>query len=100
MFIQNRFRKKHIRAVEFRCEMVSVLANNKACHVVKNFIRFANDLNDFLFLVHYNMEKELKRKILWKDIIVKNIETHRNDAWEKCLYGEHSLPEIKFKAPR
>lgn len=100
MFIQNRFRKKHIRTTEFRCEMVSVLADNKTCHAAKNFIRFANNLNDFLFLIHYNMEKELKKKILWKDIIIKNIETHYNDVWEKCLYGEHSLSEIKFRTPR
>jgi len=88
------------RIIKFRCDNVFVFANGKVCHTVRDFYRFAHNVNDFLFLIHRNIEETLKKKVLWKDIIVKNIETCENGAWKKFLYGEHSLSEIKYKTPQ
>lgn len=90
--------KKRIRTKQFRCE-VSVLANKKVCHTVNIFSRYAYNLHDFLFLIHYNMEKELNRKILWSDIFAKNIELLESDSWNIVVPNEDNLASIKIKKP-
>ncbi len=94
MFFQNRI-KKQLRTKQFRCK-VSVLANKKVCHTVNVFSRYARNLHDFLFLVHYNMEKELGRKILWADVFVKNIEFLKSDSWVVVMAGEKDIAHIKY----
>ncbi|TSC52783.1 MAG: hypothetical protein LiPW41_153 [Parcubacteria group bacterium LiPW_41] len=100
MFSQNRFKKKRVRTLQFRCERISVLSNNKVCHTIENFTRFASNLHDFLFLIHYNMEKELNRKLLWSAITAKNIEILEFSSWKTIYSNEENIGSIKSKTPR
>ncbi|RJQ27786.1 hypothetical protein C4565_04855 [Candidatus Parcubacteria bacterium] len=98
MFTKNRA-KKRVRTEQFRCT-VFVSTNNKVCHTVDVFSRYAHNLHDFLFLIHYNMEKELGRKILWTDISVKKIELLELGSWKTVIPNEDNIANIKMKNPR
>jgi len=90
--------KKRLRTKQFRCE-VSVLANKKVCHTVNVFSRYAHNLQDFLFLIHYNMEKELNRKLLWTDIFAKKIELFEFGSWNVVVPNEEDIASIKIRKP-
>lgn len=91
--------KRRVRTEQFRCS-VFVKTNNKVCHTVEVFSRYAHNLHDFLFLIHYNMEKELGRKILWTEIEVKKIELFESGSWRMVIPNEDNIANIKRRNPR
>jgi len=79
-----------------------VLSNGKVCDSLKdfqNFSRPAHNLHDFLFLIHWNVEKNKRLKIFWKDILVKKIERLDGNEWKLIYSNEEDIGSIKLKTP-